>query len=129
MNHTPTPWQLAGITTERLQGSQRSIEADFIHLEADGYTAGGGIGLIHNKPNGIGMDNARFILTACNAHEELLEALKGYNLIDYTLLISDALILNTDPRVAEILEKLSAAIQQVRPIATQAIAKAEGREG
>lgn len=77
MNHTPTPWQLSGITTERLQGHQKSIEADFIHLEAEGYTAGGGIGLIHNKPNGVGMDNARFILTACNAHQELVAALQA----------------------------------------------------
>lgn len=76
MNHTPTPWQLAGITTERLQGDQKSIEADFIHIEAEGYAAGGGIGLIHNKPNGVGMANAQFILTACNAHEELVKSLK-----------------------------------------------------
>lgn len=75
MTHTPTPWQLAGITTERLQGHQKSIEADFIHIEAEGYTAGGGIGLIHNKPNGVGVDNARFILTACNAHEKLVSLL------------------------------------------------------
>ena len=75
MNHTPTPWQLAGITTERLQGYQKSIDADFIHIKAEGYAAGGGIGLIHNKPNGVGVDNARFILTACNAHEELVEML------------------------------------------------------
>lgn len=64
MNHTPGPWQLAGITTERLQGDQRSIEAYFIHIEAEGYAAGGGIGLIHNKPHGIGMDNARLISAA-----------------------------------------------------------------
>lgn len=76
MNHTPTPWQLAGITTERLQGDQKSIEADFIHIEAEGYAAGGGIGLIHNKPNGVGMNNARFILNACNAHEELVSLLE-----------------------------------------------------
>ena len=75
MNHTPTPWQLAGITTERLQGNQKSIEADFIHIEAEGYATGGGIGLIHKKPHGVGMDNARFILTACNAHEELVSLL------------------------------------------------------
>lgn len=76
MTHTPTPWQLAGITTERLQGNQRSIEADFIHIEAEGYTAGGGIGMVHNKPNGVGMANAQFVIQACNAHEELVAALE-----------------------------------------------------
>jgi predicted signal transduction protein with EAL and GGDEF domain len=65
--------------------------------------------------------------TLIAAAPELLEALRGYNLIDYTALIGDALILNADPRVADYLEQLAAEIQRVRPTATQAIAQAEGK--
>lgn len=73
--HTPTPWRQAGISSERLQGIQRGIEAEFIHLEAEGYIAGGGIGMIHNKPHGVGTDNAAIIVAAVNSYEAMKVAL------------------------------------------------------
>lgn len=103
MNHTPGPWQLAGITSERLQGYKRGIEADFIHIEAAGYTAGGGIGMVHNKPNGVGMANAQFIVTACNAHEELVTILKEILIWDDGNLPGD--ILDKARRVVNSIEK------------------------
>lgn len=109
MTHTPGPWQVIP------EYSQDNV---YRLWDADGN--------YHDDTSPETLESNAHLIAAA---PELLEALKGYNLIDYTLLISDALVLNTDPRVAEILEELSAAIQQVRPIATQAIAKAEGREG
>jgi len=75
--HTPTPWQIAGVSTERLVGRQRGVEADFIHIEAVGYEAGGGIGLVHDKPHGVGLANTQLIIRAVNSHAQLLEALEG----------------------------------------------------
>jgi len=55
MNHTPRPWTIS----ERRIGSEYVITAP-----------GAIIGRICSEPN------ARFVVRACNAHDELLEALR-----------------------------------------------------
>ena len=55
MNHTPGPWTIS----ERRIGSEYVITAP-----------GAIIGRICSEPN------ARFVVRACNAHDELLEALR-----------------------------------------------------
>lgn len=112
MTHTPGPWTINQVKSP-VYGTNGQLVA-----EAHGIGNGSRfIGTAYRD------DDAHLIAAA----PELLDALKGYNLIDYTVLIGDALILNTDPRVAKILEQLAAEIQQVRPTATAAISKAEGK--
>ena len=70
--HTPGPWQQSiGIVEVKLPGMVEF--ATFISIEADGFSAGGGICLVHEKHSGIGQANARLIAAA----PELLEALIG----------------------------------------------------
>lgn len=124
MNHTPGPWKTIK-PVNATHSWDYAIENDHEVFLKLNYLHGA------YHPDGIqGWQNeARANAHLIAAAPELVEALKGYNLIDYTQLLGDALILNTDPRVAEILGKLAASIEQVRPMATQVIAKAEGKEG
>lgn len=60
-NITECEWSFAGESTELLSGGNA---ANFIHIEADGFEAGGGICLVHNKPNGVGRELAKLIAAA-----------------------------------------------------------------
>ena len=62
--HTPGPWGLAGEAYERVSGVPAGSEQPFIFVEADGYEAGGGVCLVHNKPRGVGTANTRLIIAA-----------------------------------------------------------------
>ena len=55
--HTALPWKWDKINKERLVGKDRNV-------------------LIHNAAWDIDAHDARFIVTACNNHADLLEALK-----------------------------------------------------
>jgi hypothetical protein len=102
MNHTPGPWIKEGA---HIYGANREAIAHFVGV----------------RP----LSDMRFCLTVCNAHEEMLAALKGIlQLVDDGLLVRDV---SRDYerswaiRAAEIVNKLS--------MAHAAIAKAEGGEG
>ena len=61
MNHTPTPWTFIKSKTSGLMHVESSIDA---------VQSGVHISSVTNK------ENAEFIVTACNAHEDLVKALE-----------------------------------------------------
>ncbi len=108
LEHTPLPWILTWTDFER-GGSRFNI--DFSHDSANGDKATGNIFLGDGQRGSHGRANAEFIIRACNAHEEMLEALK-----DMTELV-DCLYEVSPPHL------IRARFAKARA----AIAKAEGR--
>lgn len=58
MNHTPTPWKY-----EAYDSAYQTKQARLIHVEDDGYEL--------QFARGLDVDDAAFIVEACNAHEGL----------------------------------------------------------
>lgn len=61
--HTPTPWRISGTSSHRVTGKH-------------GVLANCGNDSTHSAVEDQCAANAAFIVRACNAHEELLEALQ-----------------------------------------------------
>lgn len=60
--HTPGPWNTSGESIETLANGPSDVP--FIHIEADGYEAGGGVAMVHNKHSGVGIANAKLVCSA-----------------------------------------------------------------
>ena|SRR3990167_1990396 len=78
MNHTPTPWQQGGFGLIYGPGVMPRIDGGLSHKEAAPVceVKSGAFG----TPTGFAKDetakaNAKLIVTACNAHEDLVKAL------------------------------------------------------
>lgn len=61
MNHTPTPWKIAS-------NHRHVIDSDGLIIV---YPGG-------SRTEAIAQANAQFIVTACNAHEELVKIAQAY---------------------------------------------------
>lgn len=68
-NHTPTPWHIAGDDNIIHIKAQETLICELTSRESE-------MGFDYECPLKVTKKNAAFIVRACNAHDELVEALK-----------------------------------------------------
>ena len=79
MDHTATPWDVGASKTEVLEynGGKGPFRLIAQAWQGDQITGAGSTGISQDEAEA----NAAFIVRACNAHDDLVKALK--NLLDY----------------------------------------------
>lgn len=72
--HTPTPWK---VVSEKNEGTADPLDRTICILDKGGALIAT---MNENELDASGIDNAAFIVSAVNAHEELLAALKLFDM-------------------------------------------------
>lgn len=115
--HTPTP-----IRRSTRYGKKRSNGARTTTIAVSHFANG----IQADICTVASVEYADDIVKAVNSYDAMREALRAYNLIDFVQILGDAATLNEDPRVADLLNRLSSQLRNARDLATPALA--EGKE-
>ena len=81
MKHTPGPWSIIPDSLDIIAKPQTGLRGRFIAQVLESFTREEGelIDAVFVKEDLEAPANAQFIVTACNAHADLLEVLKALN--------------------------------------------------